>query len=134
MVKEIAEVVYQAEIATDIMSLLLKVTFARDAVPGQFVSLYSADGSRLLPRPISICETDAETGTIRLVYRIAGKGTREFSELRGGDRIEILGPLSKDQFLFRYHQFKYEKDASRMFTVSIKEDHTWLNENLEGVS
>jgi dihydroorotate dehydrogenase electron transfer subunit len=93
MVKEIAEVVYQAEIATDIMSLLLKVTFARDAVPGQFVSLYSADGSRLLPRPISICETDAETGTIRLVYRIAGKGTREFSELRGGDRIEILGPL-----------------------------------------
>ena len=59
MVKEIAEVVYQAEIATDIMSLLLKVTFARDAVPGQFVSLYSADGSRLLPRPISICETDA---------------------------------------------------------------------------
>ena len=93
MVKEIAEVVYQAEIATDIMSLLLKVTFARNAVPGQFVSLYSADGSRLLPRPISICETDAETGTIRLVYRIAGKGTREFSELRGGDRIEILGPL-----------------------------------------
>ena len=93
MVKEIAEVVYQSEIATDIYSLLLKVTFARDAVPGQFVSLYSADGSRLLPRPISICETDAGSGTIRLVYRIAGKGTKEFSGLEGGDRIEILGPL-----------------------------------------
>ena len=93
MVKEIAEVVYQSEIATDIYSLLLKVTFARDAVPGQFVSLYSADGSRLLPRPISICETDAGSGTIRLVYRIAGKGTKEFSGLKGGDRIEILGPL-----------------------------------------
>ena len=93
MVKEIAEVVYQAEIATDIYSLLLKVTFARQVVPGQFVSLYSADGSRLLPRPISICETHAGTGTIRLVYRIAGKGTREFSCLKGGDRIEILGPL-----------------------------------------
>lgn len=49
-------------------------------------------------------------------------------------KIEILGPLSEDQFLFRYHQFKYEKDASRMFTVSIREDHTWLDENLEGVS
>ncbi len=93
MVKEIAEVVYQAEIATDIYSLLLNVTFARDAFPGQFVSLYSADGSRLLPRPISICEADAETGTIRLVYRIAGKGTREFSGLKGGDKIEVLGPL-----------------------------------------
>ena len=49
-------------------------------------------------------------------------------------KIEILGPLSEDQFLFRYHQFKYEKDASRMFTVSIGEKHTWLDENLEGVS
>ena len=93
MVKEIAEVVYQAEIATDIYSLLLKVTFAGDAHPGQFVSLYSKDRSRLLPRPISICETDSGTGTVRLVYRIAGKGTKEFSALKGGDRIEILGPL-----------------------------------------
>lgn len=93
MVKEIATVVYQSEIATDIYSLLLKVSFARYVVPGQFVSLYSADGSRLLPRPISICEANAETNTIRLVYRIAGKGTREFSRLVEGDTIEILGPL-----------------------------------------
>lgn len=93
MVKEIATVVYQSEIATDIYSLLLKVLFARYVVPGQFVSLYSADGSRLLPRPISICEANAETNTIRLVYRIAGKGTREFSRLNEGDTIEVLGPL-----------------------------------------
>lgn len=93
MVKEIATVVYQSEIATDIYSLLLKVSFARYVVPGQFVSLYSSDGSRLLPRPISICEANAETNTIRLVYRIAGKGTREFSRLVEGDTIEILGPL-----------------------------------------
>lgn len=93
MVKEIATVVYQSEIATDIYSLLLKVSFARHVVPGQFVSLYSSDGSRLLPRPISICEANAETNTIRLVYRIAGKGTREFSHLGEGDTIEILGPL-----------------------------------------
>ena len=93
MVKEIATVVYQSEIATDIYSLLLKVSFARYVVPGQFVSLYSSDGSRLLPRPISICEANAETNTIRLVYRIVGKGTREFSRLNEGDTIEILGPL-----------------------------------------
>lgn len=93
MVKEIATVVYQSEIATDIYSLLLKVSFARYVVPGQFVSLYSSDGSRLLPRPISICEANAETNTIRLVYRIVGKGTREFSRLVEGDTIEILGPL-----------------------------------------
>lgn len=66
---------------------------ADDAVPGQFVSLYSSDGSRLLPRPISICEIDKNLGRIRLVYRIAGEGTAEFSKLTGGDTIEVMGPL-----------------------------------------
>ena len=116
MVKEIAEVVYQSEIATDIYSLLLKVTFARDAVPGQFVSLYSADGSRLLPRPISICETDAGSGTIRLVYRIAGKGTKEFSGLEGGDRIEILGPLGNG---FPIDEYK-EKNLFLRSVIAVK--------------
>lgn len=39
---------------------------AGEAVPGQFISMYSNDGSRLLPRPISICETDAAGNMLRL--------------------------------------------------------------------
>ncbi|MDO5294401.1 MAG: dihydroorotate dehydrogenase electron transfer subunit [bacterium] len=66
---------------------------ANQAKPGQFVSLYSKDGSRLLPRPISICEIDQVRGTLRLVYRVAGKGTEEFSELKAGDTISVMGPL-----------------------------------------
>jgi dihydroorotate dehydrogenase electron transfer subunit len=66
---------------------------AKEAVPGQFVSLYCTDGSRLLPRPISICEIDKNKERIRLVYRIAGKGTAEFAGLTGGDTIEVMGPL-----------------------------------------
>jgi dihydroorotate dehydrogenase electron transfer subunit len=72
---------------------VLKVSFAEDVIPGQFVSLYSRDASRLLPRPISICESSPEEGTIRLVYRIAGAGTSEFSKLIAGEKIEVLGPL-----------------------------------------
>lgn len=49
-------------------------------------------------------------------------------------KIEILGPLGENNFLFRYHQFKDEKDASRMFSVSIDESHTWLDEHLEGMN
>ncbi|MBD5156254.1 MAG: dihydroorotate dehydrogenase electron transfer subunit [Butyrivibrio sp.] len=64
---------------------------AEKSVPGQFVSVYSKDGSRLLPRPISICETDVQR--LRLVYRVVGKGTKEFSEYQPGDSIHILGPL-----------------------------------------
>lgn len=61
------------------------------ALPGQFVSLYSGDLSRLLPRPISIC--DVEGDTLRLVYRRMGEGTREFSLLLPGEKIRVIGPL-----------------------------------------
>lgn len=63
------------------------------AKPGQFVSLYCSDGGRLLPRPISICEIDKKEERIRLVYRVAGKGTEEFSSLKSGDFIDCMGPL-----------------------------------------
>ena len=93
-VKITAEVVSQTCIATDIYSLILKAgEIALQAVAGQFVSVYSKDGSRMLPRPISLCGIDKEAGTLRLVYRIAGKGTNEFSKLQAGDTVDILGPL-----------------------------------------
>ena len=91
--KETAYVVSQEKEAEGIFSLKLHVTFAKDTKAGQFVSLFSADASRLLPRPVSVCEADPGEGTIRLVYRIAGEGTREFSELKAGDRISVMGPL-----------------------------------------
>ena len=93
-VKITAEVVSQTCIATDIYSLILKAgEIVSQAVAGQFVSVYSKDGSRMLPRPISLCGIDKEAGTLRLVYRIAGKGTNEFSKLQAGDTVDILGPL-----------------------------------------
>lgn len=93
MIKELATVLSQESIAAGIYSLVLRVSFAEEVLPGQFVSLYSRDASRLLPRPISICESSSEEGTIRLVYRIVGAGTSEFSKLIAGEKIEVLGPL-----------------------------------------
>ncbi len=82
------------EIAQDIFSMWLKASdIAKEAKPGQFVALYSKDGSRLLPRPISICEIDKQQESIRLVYRIAGKGTKEFAGLTANEQIEVMGPL-----------------------------------------
>jgi dihydroorotate dehydrogenase electron transfer subunit len=60
---------------------------------GQFVSLYSEDAGKLLPRPISICEIDKEKGRLRFVFRIVGSGTEEFSRKKAGDTIAVLGPL-----------------------------------------
>jgi len=66
---------------------------AAQAVPGQFISMYCNEGSRLLPRPISICEIDGEHACLRVVYRVAGRGTEEFSQMQQGDALPILGPL-----------------------------------------
>ncbi len=91
---EYAVVAEQREIASGIYSLWLETErIAKEANPGQFLSLYSGDDSRMLPRPISVCETDRERGRLRLVYRVAGKGTEEFSRLQKGEKLEILGPL-----------------------------------------
>lgn len=66
---------------------------AAKAKPGQFLSVYCRDGRRLLPRPISVCEADGKEGRLRIVYRVAGDGTREFSRYQRGNRVEIMGPL-----------------------------------------
>lgn len=94
--KEKCRIVSQECIASDIYSMWLQTdTIAGNAVPGQFVSLYTRDGSKLLPRPISLCEIDREKGQLRLVYRVTGKntGTEMFSKCHAGVSIEMMGPL-----------------------------------------
>lgn len=94
--QEMAAVLAQSCIAGSIYDLTLYAPrIARQARPGQFVNVYSADKSKLLPRPISICGFDAAAGTIRLVYRVTreGSGTDGFSRLREHDTLRLLGPL-----------------------------------------
>ena len=87
-------IVYQGSPAAGIYDLRIQAPeIAAAAVPGQFVNVYCRDGSRLLPRPISLCCCDAKTGEIRLVYRAAGAGTKEFSGMKAGEELELLGPL-----------------------------------------
>ncbi len=94
--KESALIVSQQCIAADIYSMWIQTEkIATLAVPGQFISMYTKDGSKLLPRPISLCEIEKEKNQIRVVYRVTGDGTgtQQFSKLSKGDRIDILGPL-----------------------------------------
>lgn len=92
--KMTAKVVSQETLATDVYSLVLEAPeIASQAIAGQFVSVYTHDGSKMLPRPISLCGIDREAGTLRLVYRVVGFGTKEFSQLAAGDTVDILGPL-----------------------------------------
>ena len=91
--KEQAKVLSQEMLADGIYSLWIETEAALTARPGQFVSVYTADASKLLPRPISICEIDKKDNAIRLVYRKVGKGTEEFSGMHTGGILNITGPL-----------------------------------------
>ena len=111
--KESLKIVSQERIGKDIYSMWLQADhMAAEAKPGQFLSLYTRDGSKLLPRPISICEIDRETGRIRLVYRVTGKntGTEAFSRLHAGVPVEVLGPLGNG---FPLH----EAEGKRVFLM-----------------
>ena len=93
---EQAVVISQDRIAPDIFSMWLQTEeIASLAVPGQFLSLYTEDKSKLLPRPISLCEIDEEKGRLRVVYRVTGAntGTEQFSRKVAGEKIKVLGPL-----------------------------------------
>lgn len=110
--KEQAKVLSQEMLADGIYSLWIETEAARTARPGQFVSVYTADASKLLPRPISICEIDKENGRLRVVYRVTGPktGTEEFSKLKAGDIIPVIGPLGNG--------FPYEKaEGKKVFLM-----------------
>ena len=92
MKKHIATVLSQEEIASDIFSMWIETDLADSAKAGQFIEIYPKAESMLLPRPISICEIDKEKSALRIVYRVAGGGTAEFSWYDEGDAIAILGP------------------------------------------
>ena len=93
--KEIAEVVSQEPLADGIYSMWIQTEASKEAKPGQFLSMYTNDPSRLLPRPISICEIDKANGRLRVVYRVTGKntGTELFSRMNAGDKLPVIGPL-----------------------------------------
>jgi len=67
---------------------------AAKALPGQFVHL-RVSNERALRRPISIMLTDPEKGTVDLLYKVIGDGTRLLSERAVGDVIPMLGPIGQ---------------------------------------
>ena len=67
---------------------------ARKAKPGQFVILkVGEEGERI---PLTMAETDAEKGTITVIYMVVGKSTALFKTLQVGDAYQdVIGPLGK---------------------------------------
>ena len=149
--KEQAKVVSQEQLADGIFSMWIQTEAAGSARPGQFISMYTNDGSKLLPRPISICEIDKEGGKLRVVYRVTGEktGTEEFSQMKAGDTIPVIGPLGngfpfekaegKKVFLMGggigvppiLELAKQMECEKKQIVVGYRDAHTFLKEEFE---
>lgn len=74
---------------------------ARDARPGRFLHLLcgpppGGDGmDRYLRRPLSIFRADAAAGTVSVLFRVQGEGTRWLAARRPGEAVSALGPLGR---------------------------------------
>lgn len=93
---ETGVILAQSEISPGIYDLSIQTErIAQEAKAGQFVNVYTDDPSRLLPRPISICEADGERGALRLLYRVSGPntGTAQIAKKEAGQSIRLMGPL-----------------------------------------
>lgn len=61
---------------------------------GQFVHVrIERARDRVLRRPFSVSDVDPAAGTLTLVYKVVGCGTRELAAMRPGEYCRILGPL-----------------------------------------
>ena len=66
----------------------------RDARPGQFVNVRTADSFMpLLRRPFSFCDIDKAGGRFSILYQVVGPGTSRLAEYSRGADLSIVGPL-----------------------------------------
>ena len=100
-----AKILSNTEISDGIYKMV--VEDYSEAKAGQFYML-KHQGVTLLPRPISVSEK-GET-TVTFLYAIVGKGTKEFANLKEGERIELTGPLGNG--------FDVDKKYGRVALVS----------------
>ncbi|MGE5673020.1 MAG: dihydroorotate dehydrogenase electron transfer subunit [Mycobacterium leprae] len=87
----------------EIYELVLRAPqIARMAVPGQFVEVRVTPAvagvvsvDPLLRRPLSLARIRPDEGTITLIYRTVGRGTRLLAGVLPGMQVDLLGPLGR---------------------------------------
>ena len=88
------EILERDELAdgTVILNKISAPLIAKKAKPGQFVVLKANEtGERI---PLTLADTDAEQGTLTIIYQVVGKSTFLFKSLQVGDHYQnIIGPL-----------------------------------------
>ncbi len=105
MRNDIAVIRKNERIAEGFYEMTLQPGNAQEALeqirPGQFINV-KLEG-QYLRRPISICDWDAPAGTITIIYKVIGEGTRQMSRMEPEEKLNILWPLGNGYALPETH-------------------------------
>ncbi len=89
-----AKIILQEELGNAVWKMVLACPeIAATAQPGMFVQLRVERGNLLLRRPISLADVNLTEGTLTLIYRLVGKGTKALADCQVGASVNVLGPL-----------------------------------------
>lgn len=106
---------------------------AKHCLPGQFIIVKMDEkGERI---PLTICDYDAEKGTVTIVFQPAGASTTKMAELKAGDYFEdFVGPLGQPSELVHedIEELKKKKIvfvAGGVGTAPVYPQVKWLHEH-----
>ena len=106
---------------------------AKHCLPGQFVIVKMDEvGERI---PLTICDYDAEKGTVTIVFQPAGASTTRMAQLKAGDYFEdFVGPLGQPSELCHEDLEELKKKkivfvAGGVGTAPVYPPVKWLHEH-----
>ena len=86
MTQGIYEILSNEKIALNVYKMVLGGDTSAVTASGQFVNI-KLEG-KFLRRPISICDYDNKTITV--IYKVVGDGTEQMSEMKSGEKLDVL--------------------------------------------
>ena len=106
---------------------------AKSCQPGQFLIVRTDEEAERIP--LTICDYDAEKGTVTIVFQIVGAGTQIMSTLKAGDSFaDVVGPLGRasefvDEPMEELKKKKMLFVAGGVGTAPVYPQVKWLHEH-----
>jgi len=89
-------VLENSPVGPDIHRMVVEAPEVTRAVrPGQFFMVRSWEGEPLLPRAMAPLAYDFGSGSMEIIYRVKGPGTRAMAQTRAGAAAHVTGPLGR---------------------------------------
>ena len=86
MTQGIYEILRNVPLTDTVFEMVLGGDTGAITAPGQFINIQLA--GKYLRRPISICDWSEDTITI--IYKVVGSGTQQMSEMKMGEKLDVL--------------------------------------------